>query len=108
MACERANARGTGLRPGLDGRGGRLHMDPLAWTAEPAVSTGVVPGRQYFSALLGNPNSAAADADVLEAKGAETSGVEQVLGVDDDRTLQQVLDAIEVESAELGPSGAND
>ena len=60
MACERANARGTGLRPGLDGRGGRLHMDPLAWTAEPAVSTGVVPGRQYFSALLGNPNSAAA------------------------------------------------
>src|SRR5579864_3516591 len=41
-------ARDAGLRPGLDGRGGRLHMDPLAWAAEVAVSTGVVLGRAVF------------------------------------------------------------
>jgi hypothetical protein len=48
------------------------------------------------------------DADVFEAQGAQAGGVEQVLGIDDDRSFEQVLDAIEVEGAELGPAGAHD
>jgi len=71
---------GAGLRPGLDGRGGRHHMSNLP----------------------------AAYAYVFEAQGSETDGVEQVLGVDDNGVLQQVLDAIEIEGAELGPSSTDD
>src|SRR2546425_121859 len=50
---------------------------------------------------------AAADADVLESHGPQTNRVEQVLGVYNERTLQQVFDAIEVEPAELRPARAH-
>ena len=49
----------------------------------------------------------AADADILETHGSQPYGVEQILGVDDHWALQQMLDAVEVESAELGPAGAD-
>ena len=79
--------------PGLDGRGARRHMS-WARTAE---------GGRRRMLLLD-----ATDADVLESEGAEASGVEQIFRVDDDWLLQQVLDAIEVESAELGPARPDD
>jgi hypothetical protein len=51
---------------------------------------------------------AAAHADVLESHGAKAHRVQQIFGIDDDRLLEQVLDAVEVEGAELGPAGADD
>src|ERR1035438_6559844 len=51
---------------------------------------------------------AAADADVLESKGAKADGIQQVLGVDDDGLFQQGLDAIEIEGAKLWPAGTDD
>src|SRR5579871_293953 len=50
----------------------------------------------------------AADAHVFESEGAQAGGVEEVLGVNDDRPFEQVLDAIEVESAELRPACSYD
>ena len=78
----------AGLRPGLDGRGGRPHM---------------LCSYMYCEGL----ELAAAYADVLEAEGAEAGGVQQVLGVNDDGVFEEMLDAIEIKSAELGPAGAN-
>lgn len=50
----------------------------------------------------------ASDAYVFESDCAQAGRVEQILGVYDERFLQKVLDAIEVQSAELGPAGADD
>ncbi len=51
---------------------------------------------------------AAADADVLESQGAQASRIQQILGVYYERIFQEVLDAIEIEGAELWPAGADD
>ena len=67
------------LRAGLDGRSGRPHMVRFFW--------------------LGS-----ADAYVFKTQSAQTSGVEQVLGINDDRILQEILDAIKVERTELRPA----
>jgi hypothetical protein len=69
-------------------------------------------GRSRFLvvALLGltRKPGLAANADVLESQGAQTGGIEQILGVHDQWTFEQVLDAVKVQAAELGPASAHD
>lgn len=52
-------------------------------------------------------NLSAADAYILVAQGAQTGRVEQVFCVDNERVLEQMLDAIKIESAELRPASAH-
>ena len=49
----------------------------------------------------------AAYADVLESQSAQASGIEQVLGIDDDGLFQEMLDPVEVEGAKFGPARAH-
>src|SRR5579862_3947270 len=53
-------------------------------------------------------NSDSSDADVFEAQGAQAAGIQKILGIDDHRLLQQMLDAVEVKGAEFRPAGTND
>ena len=57
--------------------------------------------------LIADRVLAATDAHVLESEGAQTGGVKQVLSVHDNGLFQEVLDAVEIERAELGPGGAD-
>jgi hypothetical protein len=50
----------------------------------------------------------ATHADVFKSHGAQAVGVEQIFCVDYEGPLQQVLDAVKVETTELGPSSADD
>ena len=47
------------------------------------------------------------DADILKSQRAQAGGVEQVLCVHDERLLQQMLDAVEIECAKFGPACAD-
>src|SRR6476661_2254055 len=53
-------------------------------------------------------NLNASDANILESQRAQARGVEQVLGVDNERFLEQLLDPVEIESAKFAPAGADD
>src|SRR5579862_1686898 len=46
-------------------------------------------------------------ANILKSHRPEAHGIEQVFRVDDDGFLEQVFDAIEIESAKLGPARAH-
>ncbi len=63
---------------------------------------------QAESAVSAGESLHAADPDILESQRAQAGGVQEVLGIDDYRLPQQVLDLVEVERAEFGPARAND
>jgi hypothetical protein len=50
---------------------------------------------------------AAPDANVFESQRAQASGIEQILGIDNDRPLEQVLDAVEIQGAKFRPARAH-
>ena len=47
------------------------------------------------------------DADVLVSHRTQASAVEQVFGVEDERTLQELFDAIKIQGTKFGPPGAD-
>ena len=49
----------------------------------------------------------AAYADVFESHGAEADGVEQVLGIHDERPAEGLFDAGEIEAAKFRPARAH-
>jgi len=58
--------------------------------------------------LLSKKNSDAPYANILESQRAQAGGIEQVLGIYNEWFFEQLLDTVEIESAEFGPAGAND
>ena len=94
----------------------RRYQGNAVWNASFLSITAGVGGRmpkpesyqRELPQTLLTPLSHSPHADIFKAHGTQTSGVEDVFGIDDERSAQQGFDLGEVEGAELRPAGAYD